>query len=147
MTSYLLDTSVLSAFAPDKPILPPAFVGWLRDRTDRLFLPAVAVAETEAGICKLRRQGAAARADRLSAWLDAVLGGYGDRVLPLDATAARVAGRLSDAVLARGHDPGFADVAIAAIATARGLLVLTRNLRHFAVLGVPHADPLDALPP
>ncbi len=147
MTGYLLDTSVLSALAPDKPALPAEFVAWLRDRTDRLFLPSIAVAEVEAGICKLRRAGGTTRSDRLSAWLDAVLDGYGQRVLPLDATTARLAGRLSDAVLARGHDPGFADISIAAIAVRHDLTVLTRNLRHFGPMGVPHADPLDTLPP
>jgi predicted nucleic acid-binding protein len=143
---YLLDTSVLSILAPDRPALPPAFASWLRNQTDRLFLPAIAVAEVEAGICKLRRQGASARADRLSTWLDAVLAGYGNRILPLDTAAARTAGRLSDAVLAKGRSPGFADVAIAAIAVTHDLVVLTRNLRHFAALDVSHADPLDTLP-
>lgn len=146
MSGYLLDTSVLSALAPGRTPSPD-LARWLRARTDRLFLPAIAVAEVEAGLAKLRRQGAAARAEALSAWLDAVLDAYGERVLPLDAAAARVAGRLSDAALAQGRHPGFADVAIAAIAQVHDLLLLTANARHFAPLGVPHADPFQALPP
>ena len=146
MSGYLLDTSVLSALAPDRRPPPEALASWLASREDVLFLPAVAVAEVEAGICKLRRAGSTARVDRLSVWLDALLEGYGERMLPLDAASARVAGRLRDAALAAGRHPGFADVAIAAIAVHHGLLVLTRNVRHFATLDVPHADPFEDLP-
>jgi predicted nucleic acid-binding protein len=42
--------------------------------------------------------------------------------------------------------PGFADVAIAALAQHAGLLLLTRNLKHFEPLGVACADPLISLP-
>ena len=57
---------------------------------------------------------------------------YADRVLPFDLTAARIAGALSDAAQAEGRHPGFADVAIAAIAKSRELAIVTLNLRHFA---------------
>ena len=46
---------------------------------------------------------------------------------------------------AAGRAPGFADVAIAA-AASRDLTILTRNLRHFAPLGVRAIDPFDTLP-
>jgi toxin FitB len=39
--------------------------------------------------------------------------------LPFDLAAARIAGVLNDATLADGRHPGFADVAIAAIAKSR----------------------------
>jgi toxin FitB len=66
---------------------------------------------------------------------------YADRVLPFDLTAARIAGALSDAAQAEGRHPGFADVAIAAIAKSRELLILTLNLRHFDPLGVDTLNP------
>lgn len=146
MKGYLLDTSVVSTIAPGKPPLPAPLVEWLRSRTDQLFLSAVVVAEIEAGTTKLRRAGAVVRADQLSLWLDGLIRGYGDRVLPLDAECGRATGRLFDAAKAKGRNPGFADVAIAATASVHDLLVLTRNLRHFGPLGVAHADPFDALP-
>jgi len=99
------------------------------------------------GIGKLRRAGGAERADRLDRWLDGLLSTYSDRILPLDAQAARLAGEISDAAIAQGRHPGFADVAIAALAQSAGLLLLTCNLKHFEPLGVACADPLVALPP
>jgi hypothetical protein len=66
--------------------------------------------------------------------------------LALDAPAARLAGQLSDAAMAKGCHPGFANVAIAALAQHAGLLLLNCNLKHFEPLGVACADPLMALP-
>ena len=71
---------------------------------------------------------------------------YTDRILPLDAQAARLAGQISDAAIAQGCHPGFADVAIAALAQNAGLILLTCNLKHFLPLGLACADPLIALP-
>jgi hypothetical protein len=45
---------------------------------------------------------------------------------------------------AKGRHPGFADVAIAAIAKSRELVILTLNLRHFDHLGVETLNPLHA---
>ncbi|MDE2076669.1 MAG: PIN domain-containing protein [Burkholderiales bacterium] len=145
---YLLDTSVVSALAPGREaFVPAALAEWLQAHHQELFLPAIAVAEMAQGICKLRRAGGTERADRLDRWLDGLLAAYADRILPLDAHAARLAGQLSDAAMAQGCHPGFADVAIAALAQHAGLLLLTCNLRHFQPLGVACADPLTALPP
>lgn len=145
-SGYLVDTSILSALAPDKPALPEAFAAWLRRNSERLYLPCIAVAEIEQGICKLRRAGGTARARRLSAWLDGLIERYAERVLTLDAPASRLAGRISDEAIAAGRHPGFADVAIAALAQGADLTVLTRNSRHFAPLGVPCSDPFERLP-
>ena len=98
------------------------------------------------GIGKLRRAGGMKRADRLDRWLDGLLATYANRILPLDAQTARLAGQISDAAIAQGRHPGFADVAIAALAQHAGLLLLTCNLKHFQPLGVACADPLIALP-
>ena len=144
---YLLDTSVVSVLAPGREAFIPALLGeWLRAHHQELFLPAIAFAEMAQGIGKLRRTGGAERADRLDRWLDGLLAAYADRILPLDAQAARLAGQISDAAIAQGRHPGFADMAIAALAQHAGLLLLTCNLKHFQPLGVACADPLVALP-
>jgi len=144
---YLLDTSVISALAPGRAApAPHDLAAWLQAHHQQLYLPAVAIAEMAQGIGKLRRAGGTERADRLDRWLDGLLATYADRILALDAPAARLAGRISDAAMAQGCHPGFADVAIAALAQHAGLLLLTRNLKHFQPLGVPCADPLLALP-
>ncbi len=113
---------------------------------DDLFLSAVTVAEISDVIAKLQRTGPASRAQNLEHWLKVLLHLYADRVLPFDIAAARVAGALTDRARAAGHSPGFADVAIAATAANRNLVVLTRNLRYFAPLQVPVHDPFESLP-
>lgn len=144
---YLLDTSVVSALAPGREDFVTSLFGqWLQANHQRLFLPAIAVAEMAQGIGKLRRNGGADRADRLDRWLDGLIAVYADRILPLDASVARLAGQMSDAAMAQGRHPGFADVAIAALAQHAGLVLLTRNLKHFQPLGVACLDPLLELP-
>ncbi len=138
---------MVSALAPGRE----AFVHtplreWLLVHHKELFLPVIAVAEMAQGISKLRRAGGTERADRIDRWLDGLLATYKDRILPLDAQAARLAGQMSDAARAQGCHPGFADVAIAAMAQNAGLMLLTCNLKPFQPLGVACADPLMALP-
>lgn len=141
MTGWLLDTNVLSVFAPGKPAVAPKVTSWFEDRTDALYLSSITAAEIEAGISKARRTGSGRRADELRAWFERMLSFYADRVLPFDLSAARIAGTLSDAAQAEGRHPGFADVAIAGIAKSRELVILTLNLRHFDPLGVDTLNP------
>jgi len=126
--------------------VPTPLGEWLQAHHQALYLPCIAIAEMAQGIGKLRRAGGTERADRLERWLDGLLATYADRILLLDAQAARLAGQMSDAAIAKGCHPGFADVAIAALAQHAGLLLLTCNLKHFQPLGVACADPLVALP-
>jgi len=119
---------------------------WLQAHHLALYLPAIAVAEMAQGISKLRRAGGTDRAERLDLWLDGLLALYAERILPLDAQAARLAGQLSDKAQAQGRHPGFADVAIAALAQHAGLRLLTCKLKHFEPLGVDCADPFVVLP-
>lgn len=137
---------MLSAGAPGRRERTEGLVRWMEARSRALFLSTVTVAELTGGIAKLERAGSVSRAARLGEWLDLVLHLYGGRVLPFDVPAARLAGQLMDKARAAGHTPGFADIAIAATAASRRLTVLTRNLRHFAPLGVPTTDPFDTLP-
>ena len=116
-------------------------------RSDALFLSTVTVAEVSDGIAKLKRTGATARAAFLGEWLDLVIHLYGDRVIPFDIAAARAAGELMDKARAKGHSPGFADLAIGATAVSRDLTVMTRNVRHFAPLDIHAINPFDSLPP
>ncbi len=141
-----MDTNVLSAFAPGRSPVSETASQWFETNSERLFLSTVTVAEIEAGIAKLRRGSSRQRAERLSAWLDQLQPSYGERLLPLDFEVARIAGDMTDAVLAAGHQPRFADTAIAATARAKGLTVLTINLRHFLPLGVPTLDPFRQTP-
>ncbi|MBP0447795.1 type II toxin-antitoxin system VapC family toxin [Roseomonas sp. SSH11] len=143
---YLVDTNVLSAGAPTKAIASPDLVAWMDRNSASLFLSVITVAELEDGIAKLRRQGATQKAKGLTEWLEVLLHLYGKRIIPVDLGAARHMGRLSDLARSKGHDPGLADIAIAATALQHGCSILTRNVRHFEPLEVPVQDPFSALP-
>ena len=143
---YLVDTNVLSVGAPGRRERSAELVNWMNARSDELFVSTVTIAEVSDGIAKLNRTGASARATRITDWLNLVLHLYSDRVIPFDITAARQAGLLMDSARAMGHSPGFADLAIAATAASRDLTVLTRNLRHFAPLGIQATNPFETLP-
>ena len=143
---YLVDTNVISAAAPSRPV-SPALVEWLDAHSAALFTSAVTVAEIQDGIARLGRDGAKRKSADLTAWLDTVLHLYGDRILAFDAATARIAGAMSDRARGLGHAPGLADIIIAATAQHRGLTVLSRNLRHLEPLGVAVVDPFVKLPP
>lgn len=141
---YLVDTNVISALAPSKRGHETALIHWLDQRSDDLFLSVITAAEVQAGIAKARREQSTAKAERLQAWWQSIEYLYGQKILPFDLRCAHAAGEIIDA--ARAHQPGFADLAIAATAKAHSLTVLTRNIRHFAPLGVPVHDPFQSLP-
>ena len=147
MSGFLLDTSVLSAFAPGKVPVPPGLATWLAERSDLLHVSTITFTEIEQGASKLRRSGGLERAARLSAWLDELSDLYGSRIIAFDQTLARAAGRLADAAIAAGRHPGFPDIAIAATALSRSMTLMTRNTRHFEPLSIAVADPFVALPP
>lgn len=148
MTGYLLDTSVLSAFAPERKAGSQELSIWIAAQGDAqtLYLSAITVAEVEKGIRKLHRTGGFARAERLSDWLDSLLSVFGDRILAIDPHVGRAAGAMEDAAIARGRHPGLADVLIAATADVHGLVLLTANGKHFEPLGIAYLNPFEALP-
>lgn len=124
----------------------PDLAAWMDRNSDRLYLSVVTVAEVEDGISKAIREDATRKAALLGEWLETVLHLYGGRVLGVDISTARLAGRLSDHVRGQGHAPGFADLLIGATAQTHGCIVLTRNLKHFAPMGIAALDPYGTLP-
>ena len=143
---YLVDTNVLSAGAPTKAVPQENLREWMNRNSANLYLSVITIAEVEDGIARSRRSGGHAKARRLAGWLDTVLHLYGSRVLHVDVATARQIGSLADHARGRGHDPGLADLAIGATAVVRSYTILTRNLRHFAPLGISALDAFEALP-
>lgn len=144
MTELIVDTSVLSYFAPGRrDTLSNAVLAEMRATEDAWRIPTLVFAEIEEGVAKLRRSGAARRAADLSDWLAATIEEFADRIVPLTAEIALETGRLSDEVRSRGLHPGLPDVVIAATARARDAVVLTRNLKHFDAIGVRCIDPFE----
>ena len=139
MTGYLLDTNIISKFAPDRTPPSDPVRAWFHahGEADALFLSAMSIAEVENGMRKLYRRGGTERAKRLAAWLDFITESFGDRILPMDTVVARIVGALEDEAEAKGRHPGLGDLIIAGTARAYGLTVITENLRHFEPLNVP----------
>ena len=124
---FLLDTDILSALR--RRYCHPEAVAWLEaQRTVTLHLSVVTIGEIERGVAQL--------AGELARWLDLVLAWYGDRILTVDIPTARRWGQLSAAL---GH--AGADLLIAATALEHGLIVVTRNVRHFEPTGVEVLNP------
>ena len=133
--------------APSKSEASADFLTWL-DRMDadgRLFLSVVSIHEIEKGIALLDYKGATAKAAGLKLWLAGLVTTYDDKIIPIDASAAALAGQLETKAIAAGHDPGMADATIAGTAKALDLVIVTHNTRHFAPFGIDVATPDEAV--
>ena len=131
---FLLDTDILSALR--RRDRHPEAVAWLGvQRTVNLHLSVVTIGEIERGVAQQERRDPSF-AGELARWLDLVLAWYGDRILMVDIPTARRWGQLSAAL---GH--AGADLLIAATALEHGLIVVTRNVRHFEPTGVQVLNP------
>jgi predicted nucleic acid-binding protein len=146
LSGFLLDTDVISMLSPAKAAVPVPFLEWLErmDGEGRIFLSAVTIHEIEKGIALLEHKGAAAKAAGLKVWLKGLATAYDDKVIPLDASAAALAGQLEAKAISAGHSPGMADAIIAGIANAHGLTIITRNAKHFLPFGVTVLAPEKA---
>jgi len=141
---FLVDTNVISALSPSKRRNFEPLVEWLDKASPHLFLSVISAAEVKAGIAKAEREGASTKAKALRAWWESIEYLYAEKLMSFDLRCAHAAGEILD--VARAHQPGFEDIAIAATAQVHGLIVLTRNLRHFEPLGVHAVDPFVTLP-
>jgi len=141
---YLLDTNIVSMLDPRRHVHAPELIAWLERNGASLFLSVITIAEMDAGVLKLRREGKADRADAIASLVSAILTDFADRVLVLDVETAHQVARLGE----RTHQQPVAlpDLIIAASAARHGLIVLTRNMSEFARLGIPVRDPFVALP-
>ena len=137
---YLIDTNVISE-ARKGPRAHPGvqqfFASAAMDDT-ALYLSAVTVGELRRGVELIRYRGDAAQAALLEQWLVGVLQDYADRVLPFDAEAAHVWGRLR--VPSPAHE---LDKQIAATALIHDLTVVTRNVADFESSTVALFNPFD----
>lgn len=136
----VLDTNVVSEAMKPEP--DPAVRDWLDDQAaETLYISSVTVAELLFGIGALPD---GRRKQKLAATLDGMLPLFEGRILAFDSNAARHYADL--AVAARKAGRGFPtpDGYIAAIATAHGFAVATRDASAFDAAGVPVIDPWTA---
>jgi predicted nucleic acid-binding protein len=132
---YLLDTNVISEMRRARR--HGAVVAWLEGVADRdLHLSAVTLGELQAGVEIIREQDPE-RASQIEAWIDQVARTW--NILPLDGQIFRVWAKL----MHRRSDDLMADALIAATATIHHLVVVTRNVRDFAPLGIETLNPFE----
>ncbi|HEY8707510.1 MAG TPA: type II toxin-antitoxin system VapC family toxin [Burkholderiaceae bacterium] len=137
----VLDTNVVSE--PLRPEPDAAVVEWLNRQEPRtLYLTTVNLAELLAGIETLP---AGRRRDALKqALTEQMMPLFEGRILAFDEPAAAAFARINASAMAAGNTIGFADGAIAAIASAHGFMVAKRNVRDFKGTGVEVLNPWQA---
>lgn len=119
---YLLDTDILSNLMKRKPSLRlQARVASLP--ADAQFSSSITLGELVFGAKKKGSSSLMQQVeDRVVSYLP---------MLPFDADAARRYGDIRAELDRRGTPIGYADLRIASIALARGLIVVTGNTKHF----------------
>jgi predicted nucleic acid-binding protein len=135
--SFLLDTNAFSAIVRTGG--DPHIEAWLSDvDEDDLFISVLTVGEIRRGLTLLLP---GRRKRDLSVATDRLISEYRERVLPVDETIARRWGDLSARYREGGIVVGVVDELIAATALTHGLVLVTRNLRHFEQSGCPLLNP------
>jgi predicted nucleic acid-binding protein len=137
----LLDTNVISE--PYRSHPDSAVRKWLNTQVQRdLFLCTPVLAELHYGV-ELLPPGT--RRKRLAEWVRYVEEEeFPDRILAFDRSAAREFARVATIQRRRGRAGGQMDVLIAAIALSHGAVLATRNVIHFADLGLDLINPFNA---
>jgi toxin FitB len=141
---FLLDRDVLQAMEhPRGNANVRAWATTVSD--DSLYVSAITVMEARKGLVRLRLRATTnaqfAVVQRLERLFDVQIAALFDRLLPVDRAVADAWGDM----LAQ-RDANTMDTALAATALVHGLVVATRNLRHFRGRGVALIDPFRANP-
>jgi toxin FitB len=133
---FLIDTCVLSEAARPRPA--PKVDRWLKEReTTDLFVSAMTVGELRYGINRL---AIGRRRETLDRWLSEVIViGFADRVVAFD----HVAATHWAAIRAVNPNASTVDSQIAAMALARGLTLVTRNVKDFTFAGLSVLNPWE----
>lgn len=134
MTTYLLDTNIISETARKKP--DPKVLAWI-GKLPSMVLPAVALYELATGI---QRLPAGEKRTFLDEWFAELLGG-GCEVIPFDREAALVCASLEAEARHEHRTVETRDLFILAIAKSRMHGIATRNVNHFRGFGVSIYDP------
>ncbi len=135
----LLDTMVLSELRKARP--NASVVTYLKAQApETVFLSAMTIGEIEAGIEKQRKAAPEAPefAEELSQWLTLMELQFAPSILPVTPAIAKLWGRLCVQTGNKGIDN-----LIAATALVHNLLMVTRNVKDFEVVGVRVVNPFE----
>lgn len=134
---YLLDTNVVSELVKIRH--HPKVVAWLKALPqESLHLSVLTLGEIRKGV---ERMEVNEYRERIVLFLQTTVHDwFGERLLAVDAAVADRWGRLAAAATATL--PAI-DLLLAATAQVHGLTLVTRNIRHFASLGVDLVNPWE----
>ncbi|MGC2854935.1 type II toxin-antitoxin system VapC family toxin [Novispirillum sp. DQ9] len=137
----LVDTNVISE--PLRKTPDSRVIAWIDDQpVETLCLSAITVAELRFGIASL--PDGKRRADLHDTLETRLLPLFAGRVLAFDLAASQAYADLMAQARRRGQAIGTADGYIAAIATACGMMVATRDVAPFRAAGLRVIDPWQA---
>lgn len=139
MTSYLLDTNIVSNVV--KPSPSQALLAWMEECDDAdLYIASLTLAEIHRGVLS---KPAGRKREQLMAWFEGAEGPqalFAGRILPFDEPAAAAWAQLMADGTAAGRPRSALDMIIAATAQANDCVIVTDNERDFA--GLAFINPL-----
>ena len=117
----------------------PNVLAWYqRNVSAQAYVSVLVLGEIRQGIERVRPRDAA-RAGALERWLERLVVGYRDRILPVTADVTQEWGRLA----ASAQPPPAVDGLLAATARVHRLVLVTRNVAAVAGTGVPVVNPFE----
>lgn len=120
---FLLETNIISELRKPPGRRDQALERWFREvDPDALFLSVLVVGEIRKG-SESKRADDPAQTIALEAWLDNLIEGYGERILPIDLATAQLWGRAQ-----RIRPFPVIDSLLAATAQTHGLRLVTSNV-------------------
>lgn len=137
---YLIDTNVISELRKQARADPGVrkFFQIAAEQKARLYISAITIGELRRGVELIRYRGDLPQASLLENWLQTLLDSYSDHILDFTEVEAQVWG-----CLCAPHTQNAIDKQIAAIALTRDLILVTRNVKHFADTGVSLVNPFE----
>lgn len=134
---FLLDTNVVSELRKGSRA-DPGVRSWFASLGEAdLFLSVLVAGELRQGVERVRLRDPT-QAEHLDRWLGRLIGDYAEHLLPVDARAAELCGRLNV------PDPiSTVDGLLAATAIVHGLTLVTRNVRDVQRTGVRVLNPFE----
>ena len=135
---YLLDTNVVSELRKGVRANPGLMAFFAELRAEEIYLSVQTIGELRRGVENIRGRGDLQQADRLEAWLDAVVSDHALRILDFDLECAQIWGKLMSP-----NPQHPIDKQIAAIGLIYDLTVVTRNTADVQSSGVRLLDPFS----
>jgi toxin FitB len=135
---YLLDTNVISESTRPKP--DDSVVEFLQ-RGDDLFLSAVTIYELYEGI--LDRDFGRKKV-QLRAWFEKLRTEWRDSIIAIDESVAIKWAEIVQRLKNKNQKMDTEDILVAATASAHGLIIATRNVKHFEHAGVDVFNPFSS---